>query len=121
MSRMLDGAKLPPWLPMTPAFTPGTRHLPSTACRFLSRRILTPSGGIAMISRRRRWLMALACALFACCGPHAIAGDTTNKKPPQAGTTALPESGQIKSLEIFPNQVALKGIDDSQQLIVTAE
>ena len=73
-----------------------------------------------MKSLRIRSLIALACALLLAYTPNGFADDASTNKTLPSNTVALPEPGQVMALEIFPTTVALKGMDDSQQLIVTA-
>jgi hypothetical protein len=61
-------------------------------------------------------------AALAFAGAHAPAADTPKKdrQPAVIEQTPLPEPAQIKSLDVHPKTVALKGVDSAQQLIVTA-
>jgi hypothetical protein len=69
---------------------------------------------------RQRWLFCLACALVVSASHRASADDLYNKKQVKGDTIAMPSPAEVKSLEAFPPKVALKGIDDSQQLVITA-
>jgi hypothetical protein len=59
--------------------------------------------------------VALTCAV----GPLR-AGDLYDKEPAKAETVALPKAADVQGLAVAPTQIALKGIDDAQQLIITA-
>src|SRR5215217_5058009 len=70
-----------------------------------------------MPTRVSRWLFLLAATtLFA---PAAFA-DIYPKAPPPPDTVALPKPADVKALAVYPTQVALKGLDDAAQLVVTA-
>jgi hypothetical protein len=67
-----------------------------------------------------RWPILLA-ALFFCSINPLSAGDLYSSKPPiQAEVVALPKPGEIQSLTAHPAKVLLKGMDDAQQIILTA-
>jgi hypothetical protein len=69
-----------------------------------------------MPTRVSRWLFLLAATtLFA---PAAFA-DIYPKAPPPPDTVALPKPAEVKALAIYPTQVALGGLDDAAQLVVT--
>ena len=70
----------------------------------------------------QRWPVLLALAIFLCAGGSLFAGDLySGKEPDKLENVPLPKAGEIKSLTTHPRQIALKGIDDAQQLILTAE
>ncbi|HXG10754.1 MAG TPA: DUF1549 domain-containing protein [Gemmataceae bacterium] len=48
------------------------------------------------------------------------AGDPPNQGPAKTEPTALPNPADLRALDIHPTRIALKGMDDAQQLIVTA-
>jgi len=74
-----------------------------------------------MNGSRQRWLYCLAGALlFAAC-QRAAADDLTKNKSAKGDTIAMPSPAEIKALDVFPPSVALKGIDDSQQLVVSGQ
>src|SRR5262249_38214376 len=60
-------------------------------------------------------MMALTCS-----GRNLRAGDIYSKEPVKQDAIALPKPAEIQSLNAFPNQIALKGIEDAQQILVTA-
>ncbi len=64
----------------------------------------------------RRWLISAACAFLICTGQRT-AGQPV-QDPVQ--TAAMPRPADVKSLDVFPAEVTLKGIGDSRQLIVIA-
>jgi hypothetical protein len=66
------------------------------------------------------WPAALLLAALAGAGP-APAGDPNPAKGPAALPAAvLPAAADLRSVAVVPQKVALKGIDDAQQLILTA-
>jgi hypothetical protein len=73
-----------------------------------------------MNSPRHCLLVCLTCALLLCTTRVATAQELYGKKTAAGDSIAMPDPGEVKSLEIFPPKVALRGIDDSQQLVVTA-
>ncbi len=69
-----------------------------------------------------RWPVLLAVAALTCAGGSLFAGDLySGKEPTKLENVALPKSGEIKSFTVHPSKIALKGIDDAQQLVLTAE
>jgi hypothetical protein len=50
---------------------------------------------------------------------RASADDIYKNKSVKPDTIAMPSPAEVKSLEVFPAKVALKGMDDSQQLVIT--
>ncbi len=69
-----------------------------------------------------RLLMLLTLAVFTYAGGSLRAGDLySGKDAAKLESVALPSPGEIKSLHIHPKHIALKGIDDAQQLVLTAE
>jgi hypothetical protein len=91
-------------------------YLPSPTRNLTRRPHHTDRGIKSMESRYRCWV--LACALIGCFEPQAGADDKTNKNLPGDQVT-MPEPGAVQTLEVFPTKVALKGIDDSHQLVIT--
>src|SRR5262249_36506524 len=67
---------------------------------------------------QRLALSALAALLLAS-GP-LFAGDLYPAKDAPATPVALPKPAEVQTLSVTPEQVALKGIDDSRQLVLTA-
>ncbi len=64
----------------------------------------------------------LTCVLILHADPGLRAGDLyAGKEPVKTDAVALPKPSDIKTLTVHPAQIALKGIDDAQQLILTAE
>jgi hypothetical protein len=64
----------------------------------------------------------LASVVFLHADAALRAGDLyAGKEPVKTEAVALPKPGDIKSLSVHPAQIALKGLDDAQQLILTAE
>jgi hypothetical protein len=63
----------------------------------------------------------LALAIFAIAAGPVSAGDLYPEKDPvKLPTATLPTPAEVQSLAVKPEKVALKGIDDAQQLILTA-
>jgi len=63
-------------------------------------------------------LTAFAALTFS--GGHLAAGDLYNKEPAKVDLTPLPKPADVKTLEVYPPKIALKGADDAQQLVLTA-
>jgi hypothetical protein len=81
----------------------------------------TELGGKLMRYARLRWpgLLALAVVVFG--GGRLAAGDLYGKgKAPKSDTVVLPKASEVHALTAHPATVTLKGIDDSQQLVLTA-
>src|SRR5579871_5296310 len=69
-----------------------------------------------------RLLVLLAFAALTYAGGSLHAGDLySGKDAAKLESVALPSPGEIKSLHIHPKHITLKGIDDAQQLVLTAE
>jgi hypothetical protein len=70
----------------------------------------------------QRWPVLLTLAALSGAGGPLFAGDLYSGKGPAAlASVALPKSSEIKSFTIHPAHIALKGLDDAQQLLLTAE
>ncbi|HEY7153305.1 MAG TPA: DUF1553 domain-containing protein [Gemmataceae bacterium] len=70
----------------------------------------------------QRWPVLLVLATLTCAGGSLRAGDLySGKDPATLPSVALPKSADIKSFTVHPAKIALKGIDDAQQLLLTAE
>ncbi len=67
-----------------------------------------------------RWLCPIALAALFVTGSQLRAGDLYGKEPVHADAVALPRSAEIQSLDVHPARIALKGMDDAQQVILTA-
>jgi Protein of unknown function (DUF1553)/Protein of unknown function (DUF1549) len=68
-----------------------------------------------------RWPALLALAAFFSLGGSLFAGDIySDKEAPQIDPTVLPKSAEIQSLASAPAKITLKGMDDAQQLVLTA-
>lgn len=52
-------------------------------------------------------------------GP-AVAGDLYNKNSANAESVGLPKPAEVQALAAYPDEIALKGGDDAQQLVITA-
>ncbi len=66
--------------------------------------------------------MLLTVAVFTYAGGSLRAGDLySGKDAAKLESVALPSPGEIKSLHVHPKHINLKGIDDAQQLVLTAE
>jgi hypothetical protein len=69
-----------------------------------------------------RWLVLLTLASLLNAGGLLRAGDLySGKGPAKLDAVVLPAPSEIKTLTIHPNRIILKGIDDAQQLVLTAE
>jgi hypothetical protein len=71
---------------------------------------------------RHRWLVVLAGLALVFVGTRNLrssAGDLYGKKQAKGDLIAMPSPGEVKTLEVYPAKVHLKGIDDSQQLLIT--
>src|SRR6516165_8941074 len=69
-----------------------------------------------------RWPILLALAVLTCAGGSLRAGDLySGKEPAKLDPVALPKPADIKAFTASPTQIALKGMDDAQQLVLTAE
>src|SRR6516225_8806130 len=70
----------------------------------------------------RRFPALLVLAAFSSPGGLLRAGDLySGKQPAKPEDSALPKASDIRALTIHPNRVVLKGMDDAQQLVLTAE
>src|SRR5579872_5465479 len=70
---------------------------------------------------RTRWLGLLALAALTCAAGPLPAGDLyPGKVPAGADGIVLPKPADVQSLAVHPTKIALKGLDDAQQLILTA-
>ncbi len=69
---------------------------------------------------RNRWPVLLAVMGLIFSAGRSSAADQYNKGPVAFKEASLPAPGDIKDLSVFPAKVSLKGIDDAQQLILTA-
>jgi hypothetical protein len=69
-----------------------------------------------------RWpiLLTLA-ALLAVSGPSSAGDLYPEKGPAKLPTFTLPKASEVKALTARPTKVVLKGLDDAQQLVLTAE
>src|SRR5262245_51395206 len=70
----------------------------------------------------QRWPVLLALAILAGADGSLFAGDLySGKEPATSAGVALPKSSEIKSFTVHPAKIALKGNDDAQQLLLSAE
>jgi hypothetical protein len=67
-----------------------------------------------------RWRLGAALAILAFSGTSLLAGDLYDKSSAPTESVALPPPGQVQTLTAHPAKIALKGIDDAQQLVLTA-
>jgi hypothetical protein len=70
-------------------------------------------------SMRRTLLPALAALTFAV--GSAWAGDLYNKGPAKTEEPALPAPAEVQSLSVNPAKIALRGVDDAEQIVLTAQ
>src|SRR5713226_5190262 len=73
-----------------------------------------------MKGRIQVWPVLMALAALTCSDGRLSAGDLYSQGPAKVDTVALPKPAEIQSLAIQPAKIALKGADDAQQLIFTA-
>src|SRR5690242_14645323 len=71
-----------------------------------------------MKTAQRTALLALAGLVL--WGGRLLAGDLYDNEPARADDVALPRPAEVVSLASHPTAVALKGIDDARQLVITA-
>jgi hypothetical protein len=70
----------------------------------------------------QRWPVLLSLAMLTYAGGSLRAGDLySGKDAAKIDSLVLPAPGEVKSLTIHPNHIVLKGLDDAQQLVLTAE
>jgi Protein of unknown function (DUF1553)/Protein of unknown function (DUF1549) len=67
-----------------------------------------------------RWRVLTALTALACSGAPLSAGDLYSNAPTPAQAVGLPAPAQVKNLAAHPAQIALKSIEDAQQLVLTA-
>src|SRR4029077_5457960 len=72
-----------------------------------------------MLGLRKFSLGAVALAILAFSGPSSA--QLYDKKAVKSETVAMPTPAEVQSLGAQPKTVALKGLDDSAQLVVTAQ
>src|SRR5262245_47777480 len=108
-----------------------------------NRELCGPEKGCIALPSRRQWLVAATCrptnrrgdtmkgarlvcptlmaiAALTCSGRDLRAGDIYGKEPVKQDAIALHKPAEIQSLNAYPNQIALKGSEDAQQILVTA-
>jgi hypothetical protein len=68
-----------------------------------------------------RWPILLALAVPVCVGGSLRAGDLYSKDSSKTDNVALPKPGDVKAFTVNPAKITLKGGDDAQQLLLTAE
>lgn len=68
----------------------------------------------------KRWPCLFACAVLVSAGGRLLAGDLYDKNMAPAGEVVLPKPAEVQTLASSPAQVALKGGDDANQLVITA-
>jgi hypothetical protein len=67
-----------------------------------------------------KWPILTALAALVWSGGLLFAGDLYDRTTAPTDTTVLPTPAQVQRLEVYPPQVALQGMDDAQQLLLTA-
>jgi hypothetical protein len=73
-----------------------------------------------MTGTTKRWSILAALAALTFPGGQLLAGDLYDKTPTTTAPTVLPRPADIQSLEVAPTKIALRGLDDAQQLVLTA-
>jgi hypothetical protein len=69
---------------------------------------------------RTRWLVLMALAALTCSGGSLSADDRPSAAPAATEPAALPRPAEVQTLTVHPTQITLKGMDDAQQLLLTA-
>src|SRR5438874_1515736 len=72
-----------------------------------------------MTYRRRPVLLALT-ALFCTVGTLAAGDLYSDKEPAKLPPLVLPKPSEVQALTVMPKAVTLKGLDDANQLVLTA-
>src|SRR5262245_54067883 len=67
-----------------------------------------------------RWPILTALAVLFCPGTRLRADDLYNKQAPKGDAVALPKPADVQTLTANPAKLALKGTDDSAQLVLSA-
>src|SRR5262245_52364007 len=67
-----------------------------------------------------RFSFALALGFLTCAGGHLPAGDLYNQDSIKTASAALPKPAEVQALAAHPELITLKGMEDAQQLILTA-
>src|SRR5262245_1777593 len=73
-----------------------------------------------MLGTHKRWLVLTALAALFLSGGPLSAADSATDTPANGDAGVLPKPAAVQALAIHPGQIALKGGDDPQQLILTA-
>lgn len=73
-----------------------------------------------MQGTRTRWSVLMALVALTLSGGSLSAGDLYNKGPANADVADLPKPADVQAIVASPTKIALKGADDAQQLIITA-
>jgi hypothetical protein len=73
-----------------------------------------------MTGIRTRWLVLTALAALNFSVSPLLAGDLYKTNAAKGELAELPKPADVQSLAVYPAKIALKGLDDAQQLIVTA-
>lgn len=66
------------------------------------------------------WLRLTALAALTFSGNQLHAGQLYDKTPARSDAVALPQPQEVLALAVHPAKITLKGMDDAQQIIVTA-
>jgi len=74
-----------------------------------------------MQGNRKCWLGLIAAAALTYSGGHTTADDLYNKKTVKVDTVTMPTPAEVQTVSVFPAAVTLKGMDDSAQLVITAQ
>jgi len=73
-----------------------------------------------MVSTHSRWLSLITLAVLICAGNQLLGGDLYNKDTVKFEPAALPKPAEIQNFAATPSKIALKGMDDAQQIVITA-
>src|SRR5579884_3362944 len=69
-----------------------------------------------------RWPVLLTLAVFTTAGGPLPAGDLySGKEAAKLDSVVLPAPSEIQALTIHPPRIVLKGADDAQQIVLTAQ
>src|SRR5262245_37378780 len=82
-----------------------------------------------MNGSRQRWIvspgrvvvLSLALGLVFVASQRTAGQELYGKKQIKGDTIAMPNPGEVESLSVFPPKVHLKGMEDAQQLVVSAQ
>src|SRR4051794_32210511 len=74
-----------------------------------------------MTGTRLRWATLLTGLALTASAQFLAGQELYNKTPAKGDTVPMPKPAEVQTLTVHPTSVTLKGVDDSQQLILTAQ